>query len=337
VSPLALNGPQKAAVILAQLDDPRAGKILKSLSETEVVDLMSAMATLPVLDESAVRGVLTEFNQQAVALLQVGQGGVEVARKLLRERLGQARADEILEQFQQLSQQHPLSFLQRIDPQQIVSFLGDEHPQTIAVVLAHLPSDHAARVLASMDDSLRADVARRIATMGRISPDVITHLASVLESKLSRVMRTGYSDTSEVGGLATIVSILNNSDRSAEKQILAELESSDPQLAEDIRNEMFVFDDVVSLDDRTLQRVLRNVVPKDLAVALKGVTDSVREKFLRNMSERAAQDLVDEIEVLGPTRMSAVESAQSAVVRIVRELEASGEIVLARGDDDFVV
>ncbi len=337
MSPLMLNGPQKAAVVLAQLDDPRANKILKAMSEAEVVDIMSAMATLPALDTDAVRNVLSEFNHQAHALLQVGQGGVEVARKLLAERLGQDRADEVLEQFQQISQTHPLAFLQRIDPQQIVSFLGDEHPQTIAVVLAHLPADHAARVLAAMDEVLRADVARRIATMGRISPDVIGHLAGVLEGKLSRVMRTGYSGTSEVGGLSSIVAILNNSDRSAEKQILSELESSDPQLAEDIRNEMFVFDDVVSLDDRTLQRVLRNVVPKDLAVALKGVGDDVREKFLRNMSERAAQDLTEEIEVLGPTRMSAVESAQSAVVRIVRELEASGEIVLARGDDDFVV
>src|SRR5579885_999467 len=234
MSHLMLNGPQKAAVVLAQLDDPRANKILKAMSEAEVVDIMSAMATLPALDTDAVRNVLSEFNHQAHALLQVGQGGVEVARKLLAERLGQDRADEVLEQFQQISQTHPLAFLQRIDPQQIVSFLGDEHPQTIAVVLAHLPADHAARVLAAMDEVLRADVARRIATMGRISPDVIGHLAGVLEGKLSRVMRTGYSGTSEVGGLSSIVAILNNSDRSAEKQILSELESSDPQLAEDI-------------------------------------------------------------------------------------------------------
>ena len=332
-----LTGPQKAAVILAQLDDPRASKILRSLSESEVVDIMSAMATLPALDTNDVNKVFSEFATQASALVHVGQGGIEVARKLLQDRLGPQRADEVLEQFQQMVQSHPLAFLQQIDPQQIVSFISEEHPQTIAVVLAHLTPDHAAQVLAHVEETLRADVSRRIATMGRISPDVIGHLAAVLEQKLSRVIRTGVSGTQMVGGLSAIVAILNNSDRSAEKQILTDLETTDPELAEEIRNEMFVFDDVVNLDDRTLQRVLRNVVPKDLAVALKGVTDDVREKFMRNMSERAAQDLVDEIEVLGPTRISAVEAAQGAVVRVVRELETAGEIVLTRGDDELVI
>ncbi len=331
-----LTSPQKAAVVLAQLDDVRATKVLKAMSESEVVELMAAMATLPALDATAVRAVLAEFVGQAAALLQVGQGGVEVARRLLRERLGAAKAEEVLQQFLQAGQSRPLAILQRIDPQQIISFIGDEHPQTVAVVLAHLPSDHAAQVLATLDDQLRTDVSRRIATMGRIAPDVVQTIATTLEQKLAAVLRAGVGPESEVGGVGSIVAILNQSDRASEKQILASLEESDPELAEKIRNEMFVFDDVVNLDDRTLQRVLRNVVPKDLAVALKGVDDEIRDKFLRNMSERAAQDLTDEIELLGPTRLSQVESAQQAVVKVVRELEATGEIVLARGDDEFV-
>jgi len=331
-----LTGPQKAAVVLAQLDTNRAAKVLKAMSETEVVDLMSAMATLPPMGTDVVRGVLAEFAGQAAALLQVGQGGVEVARRLLRERLGAARAEEVLQNFVQAGQHHPLAILQRIEPEQIVSFIGDEHPQTVAVVLAHLPADHAARVLSSLDEAVRADVSRRIATMGRISPDVVQTVADTLEQKLASVLRAGSGAATAVGGVGAIVAILNQSERSSEKQILASLETTDPELAEQIRNEMFVFDDVVSLDDRTLQRVLRNVVPKELAVALKGVDNAIRDKFLRNMSERAAEDLADEIELLGPTRLSQVDASQQAVVKVVRELDAAGEIVLARGDDEFV-
>jgi len=331
-----LSGPQKAAVVLAQLDTDRAARVLKAMSESEVVDLMSAMATLPPMATEVVRGILAEFAGQAAALLQVGQGGVEVARRLLRERLGAARAEEVLQQFVQAGQHHPLAILQRIEPQQIVSFIGDEHPQTVAVVLAHLPADHAALVLSNLDEAVRADVSRRIAIMGRISPDVVQTVADTLEQKLATVLRAGSGSAMAVGGVGSIVSILNQSERSSEKQIMASLEEIDPELAEKIRNEMFVFDDVVSLDDRTLQRVLRNVIPKDLAVALKGVDTTIRDKFLRNVSERAAEDLADEIELLGPTRQSQVEAAQQTVVKVVRELDAAGEIVLARGDDEFV-
>ncbi len=219
---------------------------------------------------------------------------------------------------------------------QIASFMGDEHPQLIALVLSHLPPDSAAQVIASLEESMRTDVARRIATMDRISPDVVQQVAEFLEQKLAAVLRAGVTGGNEMGGLSSIVAILNQTERASEQQILAELEQSDPELAEQIRNEMFVFDDVASLDDRTLQQILRNVVPKDLAVALKTVPESVRDKFLRNVSERAAQDVLEEIDLLGPTRISQVEAAQSAIVKTVRELEASGEIVLARGDDEFV-
>jgi flagellar motor switch protein FliG len=331
-----LSGSQKAAVVLAQLDLDRAAKILKAMSEQEVVDLMSTMATLPTLGPDDVRRVLSEFSSHASASISVGQGGVDVARTLLRERLGTAKTEEVLDRFVAAGYTHPLSFLHRIDPAQIASFIGDEHPQLIALVMSHLPADSAAQVIANLEEVTRTDVARRIATMERISPDVIQQLAEFLEQKLAAVLRAGVTGGHEMGGLSSIVAILNQTERASEQQILTELEQSDPELAERIRNEMFVFDDVASLDDRTLQQILRNVVPKDLAVALKTVPDSVRDKFLGNVSERAAQDVLEEIDLLGPTRVSQVEAAQSAIVKTVRELEMSGEIVLARGGDEFV-
>lgn len=333
----ALNGSQKAAAVLAQMGTTRAAKVLKSMSEAEVVSLMAEMAQLPPLGTRDVSDVLSEFVDSVTALVSVGQGGIDAARKLLRERLGAGRAEEVLEQFAMSTNVRPLAFLNRLDPMQVVTYLAEEHPQVIAVVLAHLPADSAAEVFHGMDQTLRTDVAQRIATMGQIAPEVVQEIAAVLELKLSVLLQSGGSTGSVVGGVPALVSILNNADRAAEKQILADLEASDPDLAEEIRNQLFVFDDVVGLDDRTLQRVLRNIVPKDLAVALKGVEETVREKFLRNLSERAAQDLVEEIEILGPTRLSAVEAAQMQLVKTVREMEAAGEVVLARGDDDLVV
>jgi flagellar motor switch protein FliG len=331
-----LTGPQKAAVVLAQLDEQRATRLLKAMSETEAVELMAAMASLPTLSPEQVKAVLAEFVGQAAALLQVGQGGIEVARRLLRERLGSSRAEEILQHFVDATPNTPMAVLHRVDPQQIVSFFAEEHPQTVAMVLAHLPAEQAAAVLAYFDEDRRADVARRIATMGKIAPDVLQQVADILDQKLATLLHSGAGSGTQVGGIRTLVAILNQIDRGSEKQILESLEQTDPEVAEEVRNEMFVFDDVVNLDDRTLQRVLRNVVPKDLAVALKGVDERIREKFLRNMSERAAADLIEEVQLLGPTRLSQVEAAQQAVVKVVRELEQAGEIVIARGDDELV-
>jgi flagellar motor switch protein FliG len=326
-----LTGPQKAAIVLTQADTARALRILKAMTEPETVQLLSAMATLPTLSAADIERVIAEFGELGKAQKAPG-----AARRLLVERLGTTRAEEVLDQLLGPPKTHPLLFLNGIDPQQIASFISDEHPQTIAVVLAHLPALQAAQVLRAMSEVLRTDVARRIATMGRVYPEAVRHIADVLEQQLSVLLRSGVSVTTDIGGVSSIVAILNQTDRSSEKQILADLEEADPTLADEIRNELFVFDDIVSLDDRTLQLVLRNVVPKDLAVALKNATSELLDTFARNMSERAAADLADEIEVLGPTRLSQVEAAQTAVVRIIRQLEVTGEIVLARGDDELV-
>jgi flagellar motor switch protein FliG len=335
--PTTLSGPQKAATVLAQMDTQRAAQALKSMSESEVVLLMTEMAKLPQLDADVVAGVISEFVDSVQGMVAVSQGGVDAARNLLRERLGADRADEVLEQVFNAGGDGPLNLLHRIDPTQVAAFLAEEHPQTVAVVLVHLASDHAAEILSKMDEKLRVDVADRIATMGRIAPEAVQEIAVVFERKFATLLQPGSTTRLAVGGIPALVSILNNVDRASEKLILSELDEIDPEVAEKIRNQLFVFDDVVALDDRTLQRVLRNVVPKDLSVALKGVDDSVREKFTRNLSERAAVDLIEEIEMLGPTRLSTVESAQMQLVKAVREMEEAGEIVLMRGDDDLVV
>ena len=332
-----LTGPQKAATVLAQMGTQRAAQVLKAMSETEVVMLMTEMAQLPQLDADVVAQVVSEFVNGVTGMVAVSQGGIDAAKRLLRERLGAARADEIIDQFVSSGEGGPLLFLHRVEAVQLAAFLAEEHPQTAAVVLVHLPSDYAAEVLAHLDGRMRVDVAERIATMGRIAPEVVADLAAVLERKFATALQSGAQARLSSGGVPALVAILSNADRASEKQILSELEAIDPETAEKVRNQLFVFDDVVALDDRSLQRVLRNVVPKDLAIALKGVEEPVREKFLRNLSERAAQDLVEEIEILGPTRLSAVEAAQMQLVKIVREMEEAGEIVLMRGDDDLVV
>jgi flagellar motor switch protein FliG len=331
-----MTGRQRAAVVIAQLDRSRAAKLLASMSEIDVVEIMAAMVSLPPLDANAVKEVLREFSDQAEYFLNVSQGGVDVARKLLAERLGGPRADEVLENLIEERESHPLSFLHRIDVRQIANLIGDEHPQTVAVVLAHLPAGSSAQLLSEMPEEVRVDIVRRLATMGRISPAAIRSLADVLEQKAAALLRGGYSSASAVGGMSPTVAILNLTDRATEKQILAELEENDPALADSIRNQMFVFDDLATLDDRSLQLVLRHVVPKDLAIALKAASDDIKERFVHNMSERAVADLMEEMEVLGPTRVSQVETAQAAIVKIVRELEAAGDIILARGDDEFV-
>jgi flagellar motor switch protein FliG len=332
----SLTGPQKAATVLAQMDTHRAALALKSMSESEVVMLMTEMAKLPQLDASVVSDVIGEFLEGVSGMVAVQQGGAETARALLKERLGADRADEVMEQVYG-GVDGPLMLLHKLDPLQVNTFLAEEHPQTIAVILVHLNSDHAAEILGRMEEKLRVDVADRIATMGRIDPQVVQDIAAVFERKFATLLQPGSVTRMAAGGIPALVSILNNVDRASEKLILTELDALDPEVAEKIRNQLFVFDDVVALDDRTLQRVLRNVVPKDLAVALKGVDDSVRDKFLRNVSERASEDLVEEIEMLGPTRLSTVETSQMQLVKIVREMEEAGEIVLMRGDDDLVV
>ncbi len=329
-----LTGPQKAAVLLMQVGTERSAKVLRLLREQEVSQIMAEVARLDTVKAESVDAVLSEFNELRTARAHVAQGGFDRARELLEETLGEDKAREILESLGATIVKAPFEFLRRADPRQVLSYLQDEHPQTIALVLAHLNADAGAMVLSALPEELQRDVARRLATMDRTSPEVIAQIEAILEPKLSSLVQQ--QDMSVVGGVQALVDILNRSDRATERLIFEGLERDNPELADEVRGRMFVFEDIVSLDDRSIQLVLRQVDSKELAVALKGVAPNVRQKIMSNMSERASANLDEEIELLGPMRLKTVEEAQGAVVRVIRALEEAGQIVVTRSNEEFV-
>ncbi|HZR14013.1 MAG TPA: flagellar motor switch protein FliG [Acidimicrobiia bacterium] len=329
-----LTGPQKAAVLLMQVGTERSAKVLRLLREQEVSQIMAEVARLDTVKAESVDAVMSEFNELRTARAHVAQGGFDRARELLEETLGEDKAREILESLGATIVKAPFEFLRRADPRQVLSYLQDEHPQTIALVLAHLNADAGAMVLSALPEELQRDVARRLATMDRTSPEVIAQIEAILEPKLSSLVQQ--QDMSVVGGVQALVDILNRSDRATERLIFEGLERDNPELADEVRGRMFVFEDIVSLDDRSIQLVLRQVDSKELAVALKGVAPNVRQKIMSNMSERASANLDEEIELLGPMRLKTVEEAQGAVVRVIRALEEAGQIVVTRSNEEFV-
>jgi flagellar motor switch protein FliG len=329
-----LTGVQKAAVLLMQLDRERSAKVLRSLRESEVADIMAEVARLRSIDGDVVGEVMNEFRDMAQTRTAITSGGIEMARLMLEESLGGEKAAEILGRVSAGMVELPFEFLRRADPRQVLNFIQDEHPQTITLVLAHMSAEAAALVMSGLSEELQRDVSHRLAVMDRTSPDVIDHVEAVLERKLSSVLAP--TEFAAVGGVQSLVDILNRSDRGTERLILEGLERNDPEIADEVRQRMFVFEDVLTLDDRSVQLVLRQVDSKELAVALKGVREDVREKIARNMSERAALNLKEEIESLGPVRLKSVEEAQGAIVRVIRALEESGQVVLSRSADEFV-
>ena len=330
-----LTGPRKAAVLLVQLGKERSAKILSKLREAEVEKLSGEIVRLGPVDSKVADAVVTEFQEMAEANQYISQGGMDFARELLHASLGADRANELLDRLSTSLADLPFAFLQRADARQVLSFLQDEHPQTIALVLAHVTPQQASSILSGLAAELQTDVAHRIAVMDRTSPEMIRQVEATLARKLSSVLQP--SDLSVVGGLQPLVDIINRADRTTEKLILEGLEARDPELAEQIRSKMFMFEDIVNLDDRAIQLVLRQVETGDLATALKGVREDVRDKVLRNMSERSAENLVDEIDLLGAVRLRTVEEAQAKVVQAIRTLESSGQIMIQRGDDDEFV
>lgn len=335
-APQELSGVQKAAVLILHLGTEHSAKVLRSMRDSEVELVMGEIARLGSVSSDTVDSVLTEFQELAQARRYYSRGGIEFAREVLQESLGAERAGQILERLQSSLVEMPFQFLRRADPQQVLSFLQDEHPQTITLVLAHMPAGPAAAVLSALPEDLQADVAHRLALMDRTSPEVVRQVETVLERKLSSVLQS--ADYAQPGGLQLLVDIINHSDRGTERLILDGLERRDPALAEEVRSHMFVFEDIVNLDDRSVQVVLRQVDTKDLATALKGVRADVRDKVMRNLSQRAATNLTEEIELLGPVRLRAVEEAQGQIVQAIRALEEAGQITVSRGErDEFVV
>jgi len=332
---LAGLGVRKTAVLLIQLGKERAAGVLAQLSEPEVEAVTAEIARLESISADESDAVLAEFRDLLVTRAHISQGGMSVARQLLEESLGVERAAEIYDRLNAAAIQSPFQFLHAADPAQLRSFIADEHPQVIALVLAHMTPDKASLLLSGLDPEKQAKVAHRIAVMDRTSPDIVKAVEATLERKMSSMLQT--SGVSRVGGLDPLVNIINRSDRSTERQIVEGLETLDAALAEEVRSRMFMFEDIVTLDDRSVQLVLRMVDPGELSYALKGVPAAVREKILSNMSERAAATLLEDVELLGQVRLAQVEEAQQAVIRTIRQLEEQGQIMVRRGgDDEFV-
>lgn len=330
------RGVRKTAILLIQLGRERAGQVMAHLNDAEVEAVSAEIARLESISADETAQVLAEFRELMIARAHIAQGGIAFAQQLLEESLGADRAAEIIDRLNAAAVQMPFQFLHRADPAQLRSFIADEHPQVIALVLAHMTPDKASLLLSGLPSEQQADVAHRIARMDRTSPEIISAVEGTLERKLSSMLQP--ADMSRVGGLDPLVNIINRSDRSTERQIVEGLEALDAALADEVKSRMFMFEDIVNLDDRSVQQVLRQVETADLAMALKGVAEPVRDKITSNVSERAAENLLEEVELLGAVRLRQVEEAQQAIIRTIRQLEEQGQIMVRRGnDDEFVV
>ncbi len=330
-----IPGPKKAAIVMVALGRDASAEILKGLSEVEVEQLTKEIARLEGVTSEMREATLQEFHTMGLAQQYVSQGGIDYAKELLETTYGPARAQEILAKITKAIRTTGFHMLSDIDANQLVNFIQKEHPQTIALILAHMDKTMAARLLGALPQDLQFDVAQRIATMESITPDVLENIEQVLTSEMKDLVG---GDTSEVGGVKSLAELLNMADRSTEKNVMGHLERENPELATEIKNLMFVFDDIIMLDDRSMQRVLKEVDSKVLALALKSAAPETRDKFLRNMSKRAAEMITEEIQFMGPVKLRDVEEAQQKIVDSVRRLEDAGEVVISgRGGGDEIV
>ena len=328
------TGIQKAAILLIALGPERSADIFKHLKEDEIEELTLEIANTRSVSPQVKEDVLNEFYQICLAQQYIAEGGIGYAKELLDKALGEDRAKEVITKLTASLQVRPFEFVRKTDPSQLLNFIQDEHPQTIAMILSYLTSAQAALVIGALPPEKQADVAKRIAMMDRTSPDVIKEVEHVLEKKLSSLVNQDYTI---VGGVDAIVNILNTVDRTTEKHIMESLEIEEPELADEIRKKMFVFEDILLLDDRAIQRVLRDVDNADLGVALKAANEEVQNVIFKNLSKRLAAMIKEDMEFMGPVRMKDVEEAQQKVVSVIRKLEDSGEIVISRGGGDEIV
>ena len=328
------TGIQKAAILLIALGPERSADIFKHLKEDEIEELTLEIANTRSVSPQVKEDVLNEFYQICLAQQYIAEGGIGYAKELLDKALGEDRAKEVITKLTASLQVRPFEFVRKTEPSQLLNFIQDEHPQTIAMILSYLTSAQAALVIGALPPEKQADVAKRIAMMDRTSPDVIKEVERVLEKKLSSLVNQDYTI---VGGVDAIVNILNTVDRTTEKHIMESLEIEEPELADEIRKKMFVFEDILLLDDRAIQRVLRDVDNADLGVALKAANEEVQNVIFKNLSKRLAAMIKEDMEFMGPVRMKDVEEAQQKVVSVIRKLEDSGEIVISRGGGDEIV
>ena len=329
-----LTGVQKAAVLLITLGPEKSASIFKHLKEEEIEELTLEIANTRSISPQEKEDVLNEFYQVCLAQQYIAEGGIGYAKELLEKALGEQKAQDVTTKLTASLQVRPFEFIRKTDPSQVLNFIQDEHPQTIAMILSYLSPTQSAMILGALTPEKQADVAKRIAMMDRTSPDVIKEVERVLERKLSSLLNQDYTI---VGGVDAIVDILNTVDRGTEKHIMESLEIEQPELADEIRKKMFVFEDILLLDDRAIQRVLRDVDNNDLGIALKGANEEVQNVIFKNLSKRLSAMIKEDMEFMGPVRMKDVEEAQQKIVGIIRKLEDSAEIVISRGGGDEII
>jgi len=333
--PIKLSGIQKTAILLITLGSDLSAKVLKkSFSEEEIERITGEISMFENIPRDIQKNVLEEFLQFVQAREYLMRGGFDYAKELLEKAMGNQKAVEILEKVAVNLQNVPFSNLRKTEAKHLFNFIREEHPQTIALILTYLHPEQSSMILAALPPEQQADVAKRVAIIERIAPEVLKEVEKVLERKMSMIVPNQEQHT---GGIKTLVNILNRVDRSTEKTILEELETNDPELADEIRKLMFVFEDIIKLHDVAIQRVLREVEQKDLAKAMRGSNEEVAERIYKNMSKRAADMLREEIQFMGPVRLRDVEEAQQRIVQVIRRLDEAGEIIVARGGEDAIV
>ena len=328
------SGLQKSALLLISLGPERSSEVFKHLKEDEIEELTLEIANTKSVSPEVKEAVLNEFYQLCLAQQYIAEGGIGYAKELLEKALGSDKANDVINKLTASLQVRPFEFVRKTDAGQLINFIQDEHPQTIALILSYLGSQQAALLLGGLPPDKQADVAKRIAQMDRTSPDVLKDVERVLEKKLSSLVNQDYTI---IGGVDAIVAILNTVDRATEKHIMETLEIDEPELADEIRRKMFVFEDILSLDDRAIQRVLRDVETSDLTVALKGANEEVQNAIFNNMSKRLSVMIKEDMEYMGPVRMKDVEEAQQKIVSVIRRLEDAAEIVISRGGGDEII
>ncbi|NLL77996.1 MAG: flagellar motor switch protein FliG [Clostridiales bacterium] len=329
-----IAGVQKAAILLIALGPERSAMIFKHLKEEEIEELTLEIANTRSITPQLKEEILEEFYQICLAQQYIAEGGIGYAKELLEKALGAEKAMDVISKLTASLQVKPFEFIRKTDASQLLNFIQDEHPQTIALIMSYLSSAQSALIISALPPDRQADVARRIAVMDRTSPNVIKEVEKVLESKLASLVNQDYTI---IGGVDAVVDILNTVDRGTEKHIMETLEIEEPELADEIRKKMFVFEDILLLDDRAIQRVLRDVDNNDLAIALKGSNEQVQNTIFNNMSKRLSVMIKEDMEFMGPVRMKDVEEAQQKIVNIIRKLEDSAEIVISRGGGDEII
>ena len=329
-----ITGVQKAAILLIALGPEKSAAIFKHLKEEEVEELTLEIANTRTITPQMKEEVVEEFYQICLAQQYIAEGGINYAKELLEKSFGSERARDVIGKLTASLQVKPFEFVRKTDAAQLLNFIQDEHPQTIALILSYLSPAQSALIVSALPPDRQADVAKRIAVMDRTSPDVIKEVEKVLESKLASLVNQDYTI---IGGVDAVVEILNTVDRGTEKHIMETLEIEEPELADEIRKKMFVFEDILLLDDRAIQRVLRDVDNGDLAIALKGSGEEVQNAIFNNLSKRLAVMIKEDMEFMGPVRMKDVEEAQQKIVNIIRKLEDSAEIVISRGGGDEII